>query len=655
MPSSQQSSTTSPSLSAAARASRTASAEGHYPSAAKRSGSAHLAVSGISRRFGERRVLSDISFTASPGDRIGLIGENGTGKSTLLRIIAGHDRPDSGTVSPPGSVGLLRQELPYPDDAPITRVIDDAQAPALAVLAELERLGSALGEHPDDASVADAYGDALESAERAGAWSAEARRGEILAGLGLGGIAGTRPIGELSGGQRLRLALAAILLEAPHTLLLDEPSNHLDDASAAYLERVLAGWPGIVVVASHDRALLDAVTTRILDLDALPVPARVLADAAMPARGGGAERAPSTAERGDADENSADETDDPGSGFGARLWGVGYSAARVERAAEMRRWRERYAAESDERDELIREIEVGSREVNRKHESKSEAKITRKFYADKDARVTARRARNARVRLEALERERVRRPPAPLRFRGFELGAPDPQQQQQHQQRRSDVRSAFPQDESAESVLKNADLLQERPPSPAPGTAPLLRAERVALAGRLGETSLEIPTGGRLMLTGPNGAGKSTLLAILAGELSPGNGTIERAPGVRLGYLPQEVSFTRPERSATAWYREAVGADLSDRLPLTETGLLAARDAERAVGSLSVGQRRRLALAALVADPPDLLILDEPSNHLSLTLVEELEAALETFTGALVIATHDRWLRSRWRGETIAL
>ena len=545
-------------------------------------------------------MLTDLSFSARTGDRLGLIGENGTGKSTLLRVLAGEQTPDEGTVSLPGSVALLAQELPYPDDAPISRVLDDAQHDAVDTLDRLETLGAALGERPDDPAVAEAYAEALEMAEQTGAWNAEAARGETMNGLGLGGIAETRPISELSGGQRLRLSLAAILLRAPHLLLLDEPSNHLDDASTAYLDRVLSEWPGIVIFASHDRTLLDAVATKILDLDALPVAANELAE---------------------------DVGEDPGSGMGVRLWGVGYSAARAERAEEMRRWRARFAAETEQHSALEHEIEVGSREVNRKHESKSESRITRKFYADKDARVTARRARNARVRLDTLDRERVRRPPEPLRFRGFE------------------DRSAPP------TPVAVPDVAQEGEEPEA--TPLLLAAHAVAIDGRLEQTSLELREGEKLLLTGPNGAGKSTLLAILADTLQPQHGNVERH--ATIGYLPQEVSFARGERSSAETYRSAVGATIADEVPLESIGLLAPRDLHRPVSELSVGQWRRLALATLVADAPQVLLLDEPTNHLSLTLVEELEEALQRYPGALAIASHDRWLRARWHGRELQL
>ncbi|WP_233613106.1 ABC-F family ATP-binding cassette domain-containing protein [Leucobacter edaphi] len=581
----------------------------------------HLLVDGVGFAYPGRRVLRDVSFTARPGDRIGIIGENGAGKSTLLRIIAGDLEADTGRVSVPGTIGRLAQELPYPDTATLGEVIADAQRESVALLDEIARLGAEFAERPDDAELAASYAAALEEAERSDAWSAEAGRGEMLAGLGLGGIAQDRPIGELSGGQRLRLALAAILLAAPHTLLLDEPSNHLDDASAAYLERVLEQWPGIVLLVSHDRALLDSVATRILDLDPLPIPASALADAEDAEE----EESPLAGVAGDGDSFGGPTTDDPGTGYSPRLWGVGYSAARAERREELRRWNERYERELEEREALVHEIEVGSREVNRKHESKSESRISKKFYADKDARVTARRARSARVKLDALERDRVRRPPVPLAFAGI---APD-----------------------AEAAVTDAAARGDRQRgSLHPGT---IIASEIGKHGRLAPRSLTLEPGDRLMLTGPNGAGKSTLLAILAGALDPDTGELKTAG--RIGYLPQEVTFDRDHLAAGEWYRITLGDARAEARPLVESGLIAPRDLGTPVAALSVGQRRRLALAALVADPPPILLLDEPTNHLALTLVEELEDALESYAGTLVVATHDRWFRTRWSGATLAL
>lgn len=223
------------------------------------------------RSRGTRRVLDGVSLTAAPGRRIGLIGENGTGKTTLLRVLAGVDEPDSGTVVRPPDLGFLHQELPFTPSATVAGIVDDALREARADLAELDRTAVALTETPEGTEEHDrllsAYGEVLERAQDRDAWDADRRALTVLAGLGLGEIPHDRRLAALSGGQRGRLALAAMLIRRPAALLLDEPTNHLDDAAAAFCEEQLRAMPGVVVVASHDRAFLDAVCTDVIDLD----------------------------------------------------------------------------------------------------------------------------------------------------------------------------------------------------------------------------------------------------------------------------------------------------------------------------------------------------------------------------------------------------
>ncbi len=157
----------------------------------------------------------------------------------------------------------------------------------------------------------------------------------------------------------------------------------------------------------------------------------------------------------------------------------------------------------------------------------------------------------------------------------------------------------------------------------------------------------------RLLVTGGNGTGKSTLLGVLAGTVPPARGSVRWTPGVRVGLLEQDVSFTDPHRTPHELYTAARpdgGAPA-----LTSLGLLPPRDCHRPVGTLSVGQRRRLALALLIARGPHVLLLDEPTNHLSPTLAEELSEALEAAPGAVVLASHDRWLRRRWNHDRLDL
>jgi macrolide transport system ATP-binding/permease protein len=226
-----------------------------------------LIAEDLVRTFGTHRVLDGVSFTASAGHRIGLIGDNRVGKTTLLRLLAGQDEPDGGRVVRPAELGFLEQELPFGPEQTVAEVLDDALREARDDLAALERLTVALAERPDDGELLRQYGDRLDRAQDREAWDADRRAGIVLAGLGLGELWHERQLGTLSGGQRGRLALAALLVRRPAALLLDEPTNHLDDAAAGFVEEELRGMPGVVVVSSHDRAFLDAVCTDLIDLD----------------------------------------------------------------------------------------------------------------------------------------------------------------------------------------------------------------------------------------------------------------------------------------------------------------------------------------------------------------------------------------------------
>jgi macrolide transport system ATP-binding/permease protein len=526
------------------------------------------------RSLGGRRVLDGVSLTASPGHRIGLIGENGAGKSTLLRLLAGVEEPDAGSVSRPDGLGFLHQEMPFDAGSTIAAVLDEALREAREDLSELERLGEELARAPEDGpghqELLAAYGRRLELAQDRESWDADRRAALVLDGLGLGAFGHDRPLGSLSGGQRGRLALAALLVRRPPALLLDEPTNHLDDTAAAFLEEQLRGLPGAVVLASHDRAFLDAVCTDVIDLDpAVDGPVR---------------------------------------------YGGNYSAYLVEKRAERERWERRYAEEQQELEELRHSAGVTARRVAPDRGPRDNEKMGYGHRAGRVQSQISRRVRNATRRLEELERAQVAEPPPPLRFTAWELAA------------------------QAEE-----------------GRRPLVSLAGVRVAGRLVLDGLEVAATDRLLVTGGNGAGKSTLLAVLAGRLSAA-GDVRRRPGLTVGLLTQDTEFERLDRTVRDTYELSVGPERAEKVPLGSLGLMHDRDLDKAIGHLSVGQRRRLALALLVARPPHLLLLDEPTNHLSPRLCDELEEALGTGgAGAIVVASHDRWLRRRWQGRRLHL
>ncbi|WP_225216865.1 ABC-F family ATP-binding cassette domain-containing protein [Arthrobacter pullicola] len=550
----------------------------------------HLRLAAVSLRYPDRRLLTDVSVTVSPGQRTGLIGENGAGKSTLLRITAGIETPDSGSVHRPESTGFLRQEMASDRGLSMDRVLEAAVAPVRSLGAQLTGLAERLGSEPDDPAVADAYDRVLQEAEHSGLWSLDARIAAVVDGLGLGAVPRSHSVDALSGGQRRRLSLAALLLERPFALLLDEPTNHLDDGALDFLADELAGWPGPVLMASHDRWFLDTAATDLVDLDP----------------GSGAE------------------------GYGGpTVQGIrytgGYSGYLRARAGARRRWEEAWRAQEAERQRLQQIAEVDGRSVFHTTAPKSEVRGARKFYSDKAAKTVGGRVQAARRGLAELERSAVPVPPPPLRFHGIPGGGlVSP--------------AAGP---AADSV---PETVREE----------ILCLAGAAVPGRLQPQTLVLRAGDRVLVEGPNGAGKSTLLELLAGTVAPASGRVVRVSGLTVGLLRQEDRWPDLEVTAGDAYRSRL-AEPGLAPSLAELGLLHPGVDGLRLAELSPGQRRRVALAVLVAEPPQLLLLDEPTNHLSLALAGELEQAIADYPGTVVLASHDQWLRRRWTGHRLGV
>ena len=228
-----------------------------------------VSLQNISFFFGARPILEDASWQIERGERIGLVGSNGAGKSTLLRIITGAYKIDAGIINKPKDVtlGFFNQDLlSFSTSNSILSVGMQAFERAHELETEMARLLKELETKPDDAKLLDDYSHALHDFEVAGGYEMEHRSAEVLEGLGFSTADLQRPYNEFSGGWRMRVLLAKMMLQAPDLLLLDEPTNHLDLPSIEWLERYLQGYPGTVVIVSHDRYFLDRMVTKIVEV-----------------------------------------------------------------------------------------------------------------------------------------------------------------------------------------------------------------------------------------------------------------------------------------------------------------------------------------------------------------------------------------------------
>jgi ATP-binding cassette subfamily F protein 3 len=231
-----------------------------------------LVVSGVSKRYGHQKVLEEIRFTVNVGECVGLIGPNGCGKTTLIRIIAGEDQPDEGSISFMKKnihIGLLKQDLSFPSECTLQEIIYPQSEQLEQIEVEIEQVAQSMAASRAEIShqLEKKYDELLQRLTEASNRENYREISTILESLGLTDLPLSMPIAELSGGQKTRLGLALVLLKKPELMLLDEPTNHLDITMLEWLENWLGQYDGAVLLVSHDRTFLDRTVDRILDLD----------------------------------------------------------------------------------------------------------------------------------------------------------------------------------------------------------------------------------------------------------------------------------------------------------------------------------------------------------------------------------------------------
>jgi ABC transport system ATP-binding/permease protein len=476
----------------------------------------------VSKSYAEKVLLDEVSVGIDEGDRVGVIGANGSGKSTLLRLLAGVEEPDSGRVVRSGTV-----QVSYLEQDPR---FDGSASPLQVVLPAAREAALGLG------------------------WDVEARARAVLDRLGVADVEDA--VGHRSGGQRKRIALARALVASEGAavgnvsplLILDEPTNHLDVDVVEWLESELRGLSGTLVLVTHDRYVLDRVTTRIIELHR---------GALHTAHGS----------------------------YGAYL--------------EARALREEQELAAERKRENLARIEL-----------------------DWLRRGPKARTSKAKYRVE----------------RAHQLL-------------------------DAETAELRQDVVIDLPSRRIGGKVVNLHNVGKSFGGRrvLHGVDHKLSPSDRIGIVGPNGSGKTTLLNIIAGRLEPDEGKVSTGETVVMGYFGQEFEPPPPGQRVLEAVKEVVletntvdGINLS-AAQLLERFLFTSEAQKAFVSELSGGERRRLELLRVLGTAPNLLLLDEPTNDLDLDTLGVLESYLDTWPGALVVASHDRYFLDRVCGHLFSI
>lgn len=501
-------------------------------------------LSNVSKHYGNKSLYSRASFQLNPGEKVGLVGPNGAGKTTIFRLLTGEERPDEGQVIKPDKViiGYFSQNI---EEMSGSSVIDEVKS-AASELAEIERklpaLEAKMCEPLSDnemTQVLEEYGQLQAEFERRGGYDLNARAADIITGLGFSPENHHRPTESFSGGWKMRIALAKILLLNPDVLLMDEPTNHLDLESIVWLESWIQQFKGAVLMTSHDREFMNRLVNKIFEV--------------------------------------AHQT--------LTVYGGNYDFYEKER--EVRRTQLAAAAKRQE-DMLAKEEEF-------------------------IARFAARASHAAQVQSRVKKIDKIERIEVPAEERAIQFDWPEPPR-------------------SGDEVFKFKSLTKYYP---------LEDGRQLKVFEDL---SGLVKRGDRIAVSGVNGAGKSTLLKMVTGKIEPTSGSCSIGANVLLGYFSQN-SLDLLDKNNT------VVEEVHSRFPTQNLGFIrnllgafkfSGDEVEKKVAVLSGGEKSRVVLATILAQPVNFLVLDEPTNHLDIQSREVLLEAVKKFPGTVMIVSHDR-------------
>jgi ATP-binding cassette, subfamily F, member 3 len=540
-----------------------------------------ITANSLSKSFGAEDLFANVSFSVAKGARLALVGPNGIGKTTLLRILMGEEAPSSGTVTRTKSlrIGYLPQEADFELTGSLWDVCLEPFADIIRMQGELETLESEMSDPVKRERALVRYGTLQHNFEQRGGYVYQVRIKQVLTGLGFDPSEFQMSLDHLSGGQRTRAHLARLLLSNPDLLLLDEPTNHLDIRAVEWLEGYLSQWDGAAVIVSHDRYFLDHACNALLEMAI----------------------------------------------SGAEYYRGNYTTYLSEREI---RWTHRFEIFESEKEKLLKEVDYIKKNISGQNTLQAKGKLkrlTRVVQAIEQVGMDAVTSSNwsqlgAGTTMspfsveEAERRVRALRPPQRLTP---DLGL--------------HLRSTH---RSGDLVIRTKNLKVGYPaerglPEKFLFSTPDIELRRLDCAA----------------LIGPNGAGKSTFLKTILGQLQPLAGEVVLGASLHVGYFAQAHEGLDPEKTVLdEILAQAPGMLPYQGRDYLGKYLFSGDDAFKKVSMLSGGERGRLALAKLSLQDTNLLLLDEPTNHLDIASQEILQSVLDAYQGTILLVSHDRYL-----------